>query len=81
MILCDSETFSADQSWLTPETKPRLQQKMISTEKEIIETALAECKGQVSGPSGAATKLALPPSTLESKIRALGINKRQFFAN
>ena len=38
-------------------------------EKEIIETALEECYGQVSGPSGAATKLGLPARTLDSQIK------------
>ena len=47
-------------------------------EKEAIETALMECKGRVSGPFGAASQLGLPSSTLESKIKALGIDKRRF---
>jgi len=44
----------------------------------MIEAALAECRGKVSGASGAAAKLGIPPSTLESKIRALNIDKRRF---
>ena len=47
-------------------------------EREIIETALAETRGRVSGPSGAAAKLGIPPSTLETRIKALKINKGQF---
>jgi formate hydrogenlyase transcriptional activator len=83
VILCDTETFSVDESWLSRQSKSSqpLQQEMISTEKELIEAALAECKGRVSGPSGAAIKLGLPPSTLDSKIRALRIDKRHFFTN
>ena len=46
-----------------------------SDEKKAIEAALAEAQGQVSGPSGAAAKLGIPPSTLDSKIRAFKINK------
>jgi hypothetical protein len=34
----------------------------------------------VAGPSGAAAQLGLPPSTLESKIRSLKINKHRFKA-
>jgi transcriptional regulator with GAF, ATPase, and Fis domain len=49
-----------------------------SQEKETIEAALAEAQGQVSGPTGAAAKLGVPPSTLDSKIRALKINKHRF---
>jgi hypothetical protein len=46
--------------------------------KEIIETALEECYGQVSGPSGAATKLGLPARTLDSKIKRFKISKYWF---
>jgi len=51
---------------------------MIAMERERIQSALAACKGRVSGPSGAATKLGLPPSTLDSRIKALQIDKRRF---
>jgi len=47
-------------------------------DKLMIETALRGTLGRVSGPNGAATKLSLPASTLESKIRALGIDKSRF---
>jgi formate hydrogenlyase transcriptional activator len=53
---------------------------LAKSEKERIEAALAETRGRVSGPSGAATKLSLPHSTLESKIKSLGINKYSFKA-
>lgn len=83
MILCDSEIFSLDESWLSavhPAGRP-LAQEIISQEKELIEAALSECKGRVSGPLGAAKKLRMPPSTLDSKIRALKIDKHRFHAN
>jgi formate hydrogenlyase transcriptional activator len=48
------------------------------SEREIIEAALAETRGRVSGPSGAADKLGMPPSTLETRIKALNIDKRRF---
>lgn len=47
-------------------------------ERERIEAALAETRGRVSGPSGAAAKLGIPPSTLESKIRSMNIDKYRF---
>ena len=47
-------------------------------EKKAIETALAEAGGRVSGPDGAAARLGIPPSTLDSKIRALKINKYRY---
>jgi PAS domain S-box-containing protein len=84
IILCDTESFSVDESWLSPEsasTPPASQvlaEKLGSHEKEIIEAALAETKGRVSGPSGAAAKLGIPASTLESKIKTLKINKYRF---
>lgn len=55
--------------------------EIVSQEKELIEAALAECKGKVFGLSGAAAKLGLPPSTLDSKIRTLQIDKRRFYPN
>jgi DNA-binding NtrC family response regulator len=48
------------------------------SEPEIIKAALAETRGRISGPSGAAAKLRIPPSTLETRIKALKINKQQF---
>jgi len=48
------------------------------SEREIIEAALAETRGRVSGPSGAAVKLGMSPSTLEDRIKALKIDKRRF---
>jgi formate hydrogenlyase transcriptional activator len=50
-------------------------------ERELIGAALAETRGRVSGPSGAAAKLGIPPSTLESKIRSMNINKYSFKAS
>jgi formate hydrogenlyase transcriptional activator len=84
VVLCDSETFSVDESWLKPEGRRLtgsvvpLDATLAEHEKEIIEAALAECGGQVSGPPGAAAKVGLPRQTLESKITALGINKNRF---
>ena len=84
IVLCDSETFSVDETWLKPEER-RLSGSVVPLgatiaehEKEIIEAALADCEGQVGGPTGAAAKLGLPRQTLESKITALGINKHRF---
>jgi transcriptional regulator with GAF, ATPase, and Fis domain len=51
---------------------------LVDHEKEMIETALRESEGLVSGPTGAATKLGIPRQTLESKIRKLGINRQRF---
>lgn len=80
VILCDTENFSVDESWLClqPKSGRVLAHEMITQEKESIESALTECKGRVSGPSGAAVKLGMPPSTLDSRIRALKIDKRRF---
>ncbi len=84
VILCDTESFSVDDSWLLREcrqTQPASQPlsgKLGTQEKEMIESALVESRGRVSGPLGAAAKLNIPPSTLESKIRSLKINKHHF---
>jgi formate hydrogenlyase transcriptional activator len=84
VILSDGETFSVDETWLTPVTPKTaassvpLVANLIDHEKEMIETALREAEGLVSGPTGAATKLGIPRQTLESKIRKLGINRHRF---
>jgi PAS domain S-box-containing protein len=82
VIVCDSENFSVDESWLSHEVRSdlHLSDELVAQEKRIIEAALAETGGRVSGPSGAAVKLGLPPSTLDSKIRSLKINKHHFQA-
>ena len=84
VIVCDSETFSVDEAWLSREPVPirpasqPLSEQLVIHEKDMIEAALAEASGRVSGPSGAAAKLGVPPSTLESKIRSLKISKHRF---
>lgn len=84
IVLCESETFSVDETWLKPEghrlsgSVVPLGAALAEHEKEIIEAALADCGGQVGGPTGAAAKLGLPRQTLESKITALGIKKNRF---
>jgi formate hydrogenlyase transcriptional activator len=85
VIVCDTENFSVDESWLSrqplasePNTYLELARKPAAKEKEIIEAALRESGGRVYGPSGAASRLGIPRSTLESKIRSLKINKSRF---
>jgi len=84
VIVCDTEDFSVDESWLSqdalrarPARQP-LAETLATKEKALIEAALAATKGRVSGPLGAAAKLGLPPSTLDSKIRSLKISKARF---
>ena len=84
MILCESEIFSIDENWLpqplTLESKQQvgLRRRFLLQEKDMIETALKDTGGRVSGPTGAAVKLGMPRSTMESKIRSLRINKNRF---
>ncbi len=84
VILSDGETFSVDETWLTPIAPQTaalsvpLVANLIDHEREMIEAALREAEGLVSGPTGAATKLGIPRQTLESKIRKLGINRHRF---
>jgi len=58
-----------------------LADELVAQEKEMIEAALAETRGRVSGPSGAAATLRMAPSTLDSKIKSLNIDKRRFQVN
>jgi formate hydrogenlyase transcriptional activator len=84
VVLCEDETFSVDETWLVRERSlqagpaVRLAASIAEHEREMIETALAQSRGQVAGPTGAATRLCLPRQTLESRIRNLGIDKRRF---
>ena len=83
VVLCDSETFSVDETWLKREGQRRepavpFIATLVEREKEIIETALATCRGRIAGPLGAAIKLGIPRQTLESKIKTLRIDKHRF---
>jgi formate hydrogenlyase transcriptional activator len=83
--VCDTENFAVDESWLSrpplasePNGRPELSRKLEAQEKEMIEAALRESGGRVSGPLGAAVKLGIPGSTLDTKIRSLKIDKNRF---
>src|SRR6266436_5145159 len=83
VIVCDSDTLSIDARWLsgrseTPAVASLSTGTLATREKDAIEVALTDCKGRVSGPFGAAARLGVPASTLESKIKALNIDKRRF---
>jgi DNA-binding NtrC family response regulator len=80
VILSESDELTVDESWLSagPAIESRLSSSLAAHEKAIIEEALRASSGHVFGPSGAAARLGMPRSTLESKIRALGINKNRF---
>jgi formate hydrogenlyase transcriptional activator len=84
VIVCDSESLVIDENWLSRESvklqppNSPLFEELEAREKERIESVLAETKGRVSGPWGAAAKLGIPRSTLDSKIRSLKINTHRF---
>jgi transcriptional regulator with GAF, ATPase, and Fis domain len=85
VIVCETENFSVDERWLFRQSLPaepratlELPHALAAQEKEMIEVALRETGGRVSGPSGAAAKLGIHRSTLESKIASLKINKFRF---
>jgi PAS domain S-box-containing protein len=85
VIVCETDVFSVDESWLSrqsvaPPTISSLDlpEKVAAQEKEMIEAALRDSGGRVFGPLGAAARLGIPRSTLESKIRSLRINKNRF---
>ena len=85
VILCESDIFSIDESWLPlplPATESKrhieLPRRLEAQEKNMIEEALKASRGRVFGPTGAAAKLGIPRSTLESKIKSLKIDKNRF---
>src|SRR6202034_3991490 len=84
VILCEGDTFSVDEAWLGRESSRRagpgvaLMATLADREREMIEAALAETRGRIAGPSGAAAKLGIPRQTLDSKITNLQISKDRF---
>ena len=86
VILSSGDTFWIEKAWLARQEAPRqelpgpLPDTLQNQEREIIEAALAESKGKVAGPEGAAAKLGIPRSTLDSKIKQLRIKKHRFIA-
>jgi len=86
VILCGGDTLWIEKAWLASAQPPRqelvgpLPNTLQNQEREIIETALAESKGKVAGPEGAAAKLGIPRSTLETKIKQLGIKKHRYIS-
>jgi DNA-binding NtrC family response regulator len=83
LIIGETNEFSIDKSWFSSESQPASSPAVdqTSSERTRIETALAQTRGRVSGRQGAAAVLGLPASTLESKIRALRINKHAYKGN
>src|ERR1700724_1324084 len=86
VILCGGDTFWIEKAWLARVQPTRqelagpLPDALQNQEKEMIEAALAESNGKVAGPGGAAAKLGIPRSTLDSKIKQLNIKKHKFIA-
>jgi formate hydrogenlyase transcriptional activator len=84
VILSSGDTFWIEKAWLaSPEpARQELPSPLLDTlqnqEREMIEAALAECKGKVAGPEGAAARLRIPRSTLDWKIKQLKIKKHKF---
>jgi PAS domain S-box-containing protein len=86
VILTSGDTFCIEEAWLASPEPVRqelpapLPDTLQNQEREIIETALAECNGKIAGPKGAAAKLGIPRSTLDSKIKQLKIKKHKFIS-
>jgi formate hydrogenlyase transcriptional activator len=83
VILSEGDVFSIDEGWVKrelrrPRTTAPLGISIADREREMIEAALVESEGRISGPSGAAAKLGIPRQTLDSKIASLQINKLRF---
>jgi transcriptional regulator with GAF, ATPase, and Fis domain len=86
VILSPDNVFCVDNSWLPSvpcsQRAPQLREDISDDDSEharkMIEAALAQSRGQISGPKGAAALLGLPPSTLDSRIKKLNIRKNRF---
>jgi PAS domain S-box-containing protein len=82
VVLSEGETFAIDESWLASKQNKPLHVAPVTTladgERALIEAALTQSQGRISGPRGAAAKLGIPRQTLEWKIRTLKIDKLAF---
>jgi DNA-binding NtrC family response regulator len=84
VVLCDGDTFSVDERWLRQESSRAsgpvvpLVTTLEDRERQLIAEALAQSRGRISGPTGAAAKLGIPRQTLDRKILSLGIDKNRF---
>jgi PAS domain S-box-containing protein len=87
VILTSGDTFWIEKPWLASpalarqELPSRLPDTLQNREREMIESALAECNGKVAGSEGAAAKLGIPRTTLDSKIKQLKIKKHKFISD
>ncbi len=90
VLLCENDVFVIDEAWLKRDPPPTVSSgdgpfssgalviTLEDRERQMIESALIECNGQVSGPNGAAAKLGMPRQTLDSRIASLSISKQRF---
>ena len=88
VILCEGDALSIDEAWLRPDAGGRSPRSSppkgtparpdLARERDVIEAALADSRGRISGPLGAAAKLGVPRQTLESRIASLGIDRHRF---
>src|SRR5215475_10719469 len=84
VILCEGERLTIDETWLRREVSGSgvapggYGPSARSQRREMIERALTDSRGRVAGPRGAAARLGIPRSTLESRIRSLHISKHRF---
>ena len=87
VIISDEMALTVDLRWLSGTFRcpaasappsGSVDTTLLEHERSVIEAALETAKGRVAGPFGAAIRLGMPPSTLESKIKALSIDKRRF---
>ena len=83
IIVSESDSLDIDERWFSVPARPGLtavppRPALVAREKGAIEDALMASRGRVSGRFGAAARLGIPSSTLESKIRTLDTDKRRF---
>ena len=80
VILCGADVLSVEEAWFRSTPRSRYDELPLHSieAKERIESALEESRGRISGPRGAATRLGIPRTTLEAKIKRLTINKYKY---
>jgi formate hydrogenlyase transcriptional activator len=79
VIVARGDTLKIERDFMpSAETASSLSAQVGEVERTAIEAALTASRGRISGADGAAARLKLPASTLEFRIRKLGIDKLRF---
>jgi len=82
VILCEGDILSIDERWLHPgppvpsgefKSLDELESHSKEVERRFFQNILQNCAGRIYGPNGAAQALNVKPTTLQSRLKKLGL--------